>query len=195
MTFKNFINNNYILKPKKKLLVYGKIFSLIFKRNIYMKLSLKSIRNRFNKILRPHFEEQQLTSFSGIVIFQWLFTKLNSKTLIEISEIGNGVYIDGKNTAEVTEQTTSILSNLDKKEFEAKEFSEYKDQFQWFLGIALFFIVLDVFLLERKTAWLKRLNLFNENSWLTLIIQILVLPDPVRVKFGIKLLPQYMSPN
>ena len=79
MTFKNFINYNYILKPKKKLLVYGKIFSLIFKRNIYMKLSLKSIRNRFNKILRPHFEEQQLTSFSGIVIFQSLFTKLNLK--------------------------------------------------------------------------------------------------------------------
>jgi len=93
-----------------------------------------------------------------------VITKLNSKTLIEISEIGNGVYIDGKNTAEVTEKTTSILSNLDKKEFEAKEFSEYKDQFQWFLGIALFFIILDVFLLERKTAWLKRLNLFNENS-------------------------------
>jgi Ca-activated chloride channel family protein len=93
-----------------------------------------------------------------------VITKLNSKTLIEISKIGNGVYIDGKNTAEVTEKTTSILSNLDKKEFEAKEFSEYKDQFQWFLGIALFFIILDVFLLERKTAWLKRLNLFNENS-------------------------------
>ena len=92
-----------------------------------------------------------------------VITKLNSKTLIEISDIGNGVYLDGKNTSEVTEKITEILSNLDKKEFEAKEFSEYKDQFQWFLGIALLFIILDVFLLERKTAWLKRLNLFNEN--------------------------------
>ena len=92
-----------------------------------------------------------------------VITKLNSKTLIEISDIGNGVYLDGKNTSEVTEKITEILGNLDKKEFEAKEFSEYKDQFQWFLGIALLFIILDVFLLERKTAWLKRLNLFNEN--------------------------------
>jgi Ca-activated chloride channel family protein len=27
----------------------------------------------------------------------------------------------------------------------------------------LFLLVLDILLLERKTAWLKRLNLFNEN--------------------------------
>ena len=100
-----------------------------------------------------------------------VITKLNSKTLIEISDIGNGVYLDGKNTSEVTEKITEILGNLDKKEFEAKEFSEYKDQFQWFLGIALLFIILDVFLLERKTAWLKRLNLFNENVWPTLILK------------------------
>ena len=63
----------------------------------------------------------------------------------------------------MTDQVGQILNALDKKEFETKEFSEFKDQFQWFLGFALFFLILDVFLLERKTAWLKRLNLFNEN--------------------------------
>jgi Ca-activated chloride channel family protein len=52
---------------------------------------------------------------------------------------------------------------MDKKEFEAKEFAEYEDQFQWFLGLGLFFLILDILFLERKTAWLKRLNLFNEN--------------------------------
>ena len=52
---------------------------------------------------------------------------------------------------------------MDKTEFEAKQFAEYKDQFQWFLGLGIFFLLIDVFLLERKTAWLRRLNLFNEN--------------------------------
>ena len=52
---------------------------------------------------------------------------------------------------------------MDKKEFEAKEFAEYKDQFQWFLALGIFFLLVDIFLLERKTAWLNRLNLFNEN--------------------------------
>jgi Ca-activated chloride channel family protein len=56
------------------------------------------------------------------------------------------------------------LNQMDKKEFEAKQFAEYKDQFQWFLGIGLLFLFLEVFLLDRKTKWLKRLNLFNEKE-------------------------------
>ena len=63
----------------------------------------------------------------------------------------------------MVETIRDILNNMDKKEFEAKEFAEYKDQFQWFLGLGIFFLLIDIFLLERKTAWLNRLNLFNEN--------------------------------
>ena len=92
-----------------------------------------------------------------------VITKLNKETLRLIANEAKGRYIDGSQTAAVVEQVRAILSVMDKKEFEAKEFAEYKDQFQWFLGIGLFFLILDVLLLERKTAWLKRLNLFNEN--------------------------------
>jgi Ca-activated chloride channel family protein len=92
-----------------------------------------------------------------------VITRLNKKTLAEIAEKANGTYVDGKNTKSVTETVSDILNKMDKKEFEAKEFAEYEDQFQWFLGLGLFFLILDILFLERKTAWLKRLNLFNEN--------------------------------
>jgi len=92
-----------------------------------------------------------------------VITKLNEETLIDIAKEANGQYINGNNTAEVVETIRDILNNMDKKEFEAKEFAEYKDQFQWFLGLGIFFLLIDIFLLERKTAWLNRLNLFNEN--------------------------------
>lgn len=92
-----------------------------------------------------------------------VITKLNEETLIEIAEEANGQYINGNNTNDVLENVRDILNKMDKKEFEAKQFAEYKDQFQWFLGLGIFFLILDIFLLERKTAWLNRLNLFNEN--------------------------------
>jgi Ca-activated chloride channel family protein len=92
-----------------------------------------------------------------------VITKMNKKILAEVAKEANGTYVDGKNTSEVTETISDILNKMDKKEFEAKEFAEFEDQFQWFLGLGLFFLILDILFLERKTAWLKRLNLFNEN--------------------------------
>jgi len=67
-----------------------------------------------------------------------VITKLNEKTLQEIALEGNGEYIDGSNTEATVEFITSRLNAMDKTEFEAKKFSEYQDQFQWFLGLAIF---------------------------------------------------------
>ncbi|QBA65247.1 VWA domain-containing protein [Muriicola soli] len=93
-----------------------------------------------------------------------VITKLNVNILKEIAEKGNGEYIDGSNTEEAVEKIKEALNQIDKTEFEAKQFADYKDQFQWFLGAALFFLFLDVFLLDRKTKWLQKLNLFNEDD-------------------------------
>jgi Ca-activated chloride channel family protein len=91
-----------------------------------------------------------------------VITKLNAETLKEISEAGNGVYIDGTVTATVIEQLKEELAGIDKVAFESQQYADFESQFQWFLGFALFFLFLDVFYLEKKTVWLKKLNLFNE---------------------------------
>ena len=91
-----------------------------------------------------------------------VITRLEEETLKEIASAANGRYVDGRVTSQVVEEVTEILQNMDKKEFESQQIAEYKSQFQWFLGLGLLFLLLDVLLLERQTAWLKRLNLFNE---------------------------------
>jgi Ca-activated chloride channel family protein len=93
-----------------------------------------------------------------------VITKLNEAVLTEVADRGNGEYIDGSNTENAVEHIKELLNQMDKTEFEAKQFAEYQDQFQWFLGAALLFLFLDIFLLDRKTQWLKKLNLFNEHD-------------------------------
>ena len=92
-----------------------------------------------------------------------VITRLDEQTLKDIASEANGEYIDGNNTATVLETVQDLLNNMDKKEFEAKQFADFKDRFQWFLAAALLLLFLDIFLLDRKTSWLKKLNLFNEN--------------------------------
>lgn len=93
-----------------------------------------------------------------------VITKLNEEILMEIADDGNGAYIDGSNTDAAVNFIKDELNKMDKTEFEAKQFADYKDQFQWFLAIGLFFLFLEIFLLDRKTSWLKKLNLFNEKQ-------------------------------
>jgi Ca-activated chloride channel family protein len=91
-------------------------------------------------------------------------TKLNEESLKIISKNTKGGYVNGNNTKEVLEYVKNALDNIEKTEFEAQQFTDYNSQFQWFLGIAFFLLLLDVFFLERKTKWLKKLNLFNEKA-------------------------------
>jgi len=95
---------------------------------------------------------------------QQVITRLDDEKLKEIAAEANGQYIDGTNTKEVVETVRAILNGMDKKEFDAKQFTDFKDQFQWFLAGALFLLLVDVLLLERKTAWVNKLNLFNEKG-------------------------------
>ncbi|MGY5846097.1 VWA domain-containing protein [Salegentibacter sp. HM20] len=91
-----------------------------------------------------------------------VITRRDNEILTEIASLARGSYIDGNITAQVTKSIREELQNIERSEFEAQQFADFKSQFQWFLGLALLFLLLDVFILERKTAWLKRLDLFNE---------------------------------
>lgn len=91
-------------------------------------------------------------------------TRLDETMLKEIARRGNGEYMLGNNTTQVVERVRNILNESDKKEFEAKQFADFKDQFQWFVALGIFLLLIDILILERKTSWLTRLNLFNEKE-------------------------------
>jgi Ca-activated chloride channel family protein len=89
-------------------------------------------------------------------------TQLNEQILRDIANVGNGKYINGNKTQETIATIKEVLEKAEKNEFETKQFSDYEDQFQWFVGIGLLLLIIDVTLLEKKTKWVQKLNLFNE---------------------------------
>ena len=87
---------------------------------------------------------------------------MKEQVLVDIANEGNGKYINGNRTQETIDIIEELLVNAEKSEFETKQFSDYKDQFQWFLGFGILFLLIDALLLEKKTKWVQKLNLFNE---------------------------------
>ncbi|TCI94245.1 VWA domain-containing protein [Tenacibaculum sp. M341] len=93
-----------------------------------------------------------------------VITKRNPEILQAVANTANGSYIDGNKTELPVKTIEKVIGNAQKSEFETTQFSDYKDQFQWFVGIGLLFLLIDVFLFERKTKWLKKVDLFDENK-------------------------------
>ena len=93
-----------------------------------------------------------------------VITKLNPQSLMEIAKETKGGYINGNNTKEVLAYIKKALDNIQKTEFEATEMADFQSQFQWFLGIAFVLLFIDIFLFDRRTNWIKKLNLFNEKE-------------------------------
>ena len=93
-----------------------------------------------------------------------VITRLDENLLQKIAQQSDGKYIKGDNTAYVVDEVINELKEMDKKEFESKQFVSFKDQFQWFIGIGLLLILLDSVIFNKKTKWIEKLNLFNENE-------------------------------
>ena len=93
-----------------------------------------------------------------------VITKRKADVLQAIADASDGNYIDGNKTDKPVKTIENIIANAQKSEFETKQFSDYKDQFQWFIGLALLFLIVDIFLFDKKTKWLRKIDLFNEEK-------------------------------
>lgn len=91
-----------------------------------------------------------------------VITKLDSQILREIARESGGSYVLGNNSNQVVEHFKAVVDTIEKTQFESQEVAEYDSKFQWFLGAALFLLIVDILFLDRKTYWISKLNLFNE---------------------------------
>ena len=95
---------------------------------------------------------------------QTVITKRTENVLKDIADVSNGIYIDGNKTEIPVNEIAKVIGSAQKSEFETKQFSDYKDQFQWFIGIGMLFLIIDGFFFEKKTKWLRKVDLFDEEK-------------------------------
>jgi Ca-activated chloride channel family protein len=93
-----------------------------------------------------------------------VITKLNEQVLQEIAAAGNGIYVRASNSDAGLNSVLDEIGKLEKKQFESKMYSDYEDRFQWFVASALFLLLIELFLTERKSKIYQRLNLFNDKN-------------------------------
>ncbi len=93
-----------------------------------------------------------------------VISKLEEETLKEMASVGGGEYFLGNSVYRVTDELLDELLGLDKKEIDARTITNYEDQFPWFLGMAVFFLLLEMAIHPRANVWLEKWGWVKQKS-------------------------------
>jgi Ca-activated chloride channel homolog len=79
-----------------------------------------------------------------------IISKLNEAELQQLADATNGRYLRLDNVDDALITMTQQLDNAEKKSMSDAEFLDYKSYFQWFLAAALWLLLIEFFLPERR---------------------------------------------
>ncbi|HQV78306.1 MAG TPA: VWA domain-containing protein [Chitinophagales bacterium] len=88
---------------------------------------------------------------------QAIITKTNANMLQALAKAGNGNYYTLDNTKQVADFLSKDISKIETKTINDKVFTDFVEQFQYFLALAFFLFLLDIFITYRK-KWLDIKN-------------------------------------
>ena len=93
-----------------------------------------------------------------------IVTRLDEDMLRRIAETGGGIYVRANNSNVGLEKIYDDISKMDKTEIDTQVFTDYEDQFQWFIGPAILLLLVLVFMSSGKRRWESKLNLFERKG-------------------------------
>ena len=91
-------------------------------------------------------------------------SRLNEDMCRDIAKAGNGIYVRCDNTNTAMRALQKEIDTLATTEIETKVYTDYNEQFQSFVLVALLLLVIDFFIFNRKNKSLTRLDIFNEEK-------------------------------
>ncbi len=93
-----------------------------------------------------------------------VITKLNEDMLRQIAAAGGGAYARANNASTGLKRIFEDINQIDKKEIETRQFTDYEDRFQVFLGITILLLIIELLIADRKTKWFKKFDFFGKKE-------------------------------
>jgi len=90
-----------------------------------------------------------------------VITRLDEDILKKIAMSANGSFVRASNTNIGLDQIYSDIKKMKKQDLESSQYTEYNDQFQIFAAMALFFLIAEFIVMDRKNRRLADIRLFK----------------------------------
>lgn len=107
----------------------------------------------------PIYQNNRIVSFLKDNENNTVMTKLVPEVLQQVAIASNGEFYTGSDIDLVS--ILDKISTMDKLEFGSKQFTNYESRYQYFLGLAIFFLILELLISEHKTKFNPITKLFG----------------------------------
>ncbi len=95
---------------------------------------------------------------------EYIVTKLNEELLMEIAEIGNGIYTRSEGDDLGFNTIMSRLDSVQRSQLKELKYIAFDEQYQWFVGAAVLLLIIEMLILPRRNPLLRNVNLFERKS-------------------------------
>lgn len=92
-----------------------------------------------------------------------VITKVDEQAAAQIAAAGKGIYVNGADP-DALDKLSSQLEKLGKSDFQTVRYKISAEQFPLFAWIALLLLLADIFVLPRKSPWLRDINFFTRKN-------------------------------
>lgn len=112
----------------------------------------------------PEFNNNKMTGFKKDKSGNTIITRLDESMLRQIAQAGKGIYVRASNSQAGLNEVYAEIGKLDQNTIDAVSYADYDDRFQYFLALAVLFIVLSFATNERKSRWASKIKIFNTQT-------------------------------
>jgi Ca-activated chloride channel homolog len=91
-----------------------------------------------------------------------IISRLDETLLQRMASVGNGIYVRANNSETGLQKIFEEINKIEKTEIESKQFSDYENRFQYFLALCLIFLVLELFVFDKKNQWFSKFRPFEK---------------------------------
>lgn len=93
-----------------------------------------------------------------------VITKFNEQMCRQIAEAGDGTFITGQNASSIAESLITQLDKLPKANVSLNAPTGYIELYERFAQIALILLIIEFFIQERKSRFLRKHNIFKDEK-------------------------------
>ena len=84
--------------------------------------------------------------------------------LRQIAAAGNGAYARANNGSSGLRKIFDEISQIEKKEIETKQFTDYEHRYQIYIFAAILLLLFELLVDNKKSKWIRKLNFFGKTD-------------------------------